>query len=119
MEPEDSDVEKMVDEIYLRNDKEPKASLTIAEFQDWVFDELNLGEKKGQRRNITMPKVMVKFDVLDAEDEKEIEEARLLAIANSPVKPSKHKHRKSNAAHHERKKSSTGGEHKHHHHSDK
>jgi Ca2+-binding EF-hand superfamily protein len=97
MEPEDSDVEKMVDEIFLKNDKEPTVQITLKEFETWVMEELNMGIKKGQKKHVQMSAVMVKFDVLDEEDAKEIEEKRLLASAQQNKGKKGHHHRKSHA----------------------
>lgn len=94
-EPEDSDVEKMVDEIFLKFDREPSQVVKLDEFVEWFMEEGNFGIKRGQLKKITMHALMVKFDVLDEEDAKEIEQQRLLMIANQPVKANqKKKHSK-------------------------
>ena len=46
IEPEDSDVEKMADEIFLKAEKEPTAHLSKEELVAWVYDEVNFGTKK-------------------------------------------------------------------------
>jgi len=91
VEPEDSDVEKMVDEIYLRSDKEPTASLTLEDIKDWLLSEVNMGVKKGEKKHVSLYEFMMKFDVLDEEDARELEEASRLMSASKPT-PNKKKH---------------------------
>ena len=98
IEPEDSDVEKMADEIFLKAEKEPTAHLIQEEFVAWVCAECNFGIKKGQVKKIGLPMLMLKFDVIEEDDAKDLEHQRLLVIADKPVKKSKKKGRKSSAA---------------------
>ena len=97
IEPDDSDVEKMADEIFLKADKEPVSFVTRDEFVAWFMDECNFGTKKGQLKAIGMAKLMLKFDVLDEEDAEEIEQQRLMKLASAPVSKVK---RKTNHGHH-------------------
>jgi len=55
---------------------------------------VNLGIKKGQKKHVQMSALMVKFDVLDEEDAKEIEEQRLMVAATMPKKKKHHHHHK-------------------------
>ena len=75
----------------------PPYGVTLKEFETWVMEELNMGIKKGQKKHVQMSAVMVKFDVLDEEDAKEIEEKRLLASAQQNKGKKGHHHRKSHA----------------------
>jgi len=48
-EPEDSDCERIVDEIYLKAGKEPpSAVVALGDIVEWVNYELNLGSEKGK-----------------------------------------------------------------------
>lgn len=67
IEPEDSDVEKLSDEIFLKADREPTLPITKEEFIDWVNAEVNFGQKKGQLKKITVFGLMLKFDVIEEE----------------------------------------------------
>jgi hypothetical protein len=109
-EPEDSDVEKMVDEIFLKFDREPTQMIKVDEFVDWFMEEGNFGIKRGQLKKVTMHDFMSKNDILDEEDAREIEQKRLLMIANAPVKANKKKKRHSTHHHGHHNKHKEGGE---------
>ncbi len=95
-EPDDADVEKYVDEMYLSSDVEPTSKIQSEHFKEWVTKENNFGIKKGQTKKIEITGVMVKYDVLDADDAKEIEQAKALM---KPTEPKKKKKRKSHVHH--------------------
>ena len=109
-EPEDSDVEKMVDEIFLKFDRQPTQMIKVDEFVDWFMEEGNFGIKRGQLKKVTMHDFMSKNDILDEEDAREIEQKRLLMIANAPVKANKKKKRHSTHHHGHHNKHKEGGE---------
>ncbi|GMH80002.1 hypothetical protein TrVE_jg6324 [Triparma verrucosa] len=100
IEPEDSDVEKIADEIFLKADREPTLPIKKSEFVGWVHSEVNFGQKKGQLKKITLPQLMLKFDVIEEDDAKDLEQDRLLKIASKPAKVKKKDRKKSHHAGH-------------------
>jgi len=94
-EPEDSDCERIVVEIFLKAGKEPPAALiSVNEVSEWIIQELNLGKEKGKTKSYTLGNLCFKFGILDEDDAREIEEARLLMEASQPRKKKHHHHQK-------------------------
>lgn len=88
-----------MDEIYLKAGKEPPAALIcLSDVKDWLVFELNLGHEKGKEKGISLGNLMLKFDILEEDDAREIEEQRLLVEMSQPKRKKKHHH------HHEKSK---------------
>ena len=99
---EDSDLEKIGDEVFLLAEVEPSiGKITAEHLKAWVTKELNLGTKKGEVKFLTQTGVLVSFDLLEDADAKEIEENRMLMGGGVKLGKNKkhHHHHRTSEAH--------------------